>query len=114
MENKPKEDVENKNEDPRMPRQKLGDIEIDSLILGMGKKSFRLNREGGWSGGEKSSEAPFLFDLDGNLYLQKVILTAITAPASPPSGQAYIYLDSTSGNLKVKFSNGTVKDIATP
>lgn len=44
---------------------------------------------------------------------QKIALTdGITAP-STLSGTAYIYVDTSDGDLKVKFGDGTVKTIVT-
>ena len=40
------------------------------------------------------------------------LIDAVTAP-SPATGRALIYVDSADGALKVVFSNGTVKTLAT-
>lgn len=37
----------------------------------------------------------------------------VTAPAATASGVAMIYIDTADGDLKVKFSDGTVKTIVT-
>jgi hypothetical protein len=41
------------------------------------------------------------------------LLDGVTAPSSTPSGFATIYIDGADGDLKIRFSDGTVKTIVT-
>ena len=74
-----------------------------------------------WSGnlfeGWDSSGGPdlmFRVDNAGNIWVERAIyLKESSAPSTPPSNECAIYLDSSDGDLKVKFDDGTVKTLAT-
>lgn len=106
--------IQEQKENKREINKKLDKLEVNSIVLGVGDTAFKLNKEGGWTGREKSTEAPFRFDLEGNVWIEKIRLKTISEPTTPPSGEAHLYLDTTTGNFNIKFSNGVIKTIATP
>ena len=99
-----------KNKDKR----KVGDIIINSLQLGKDAFCFKMSRFGFWAGAKLKADAPLAFDMNGDFWVKKISFKASAVPDSPPGGEAYLYLNVTTGNLDIKFSNGTVKTIATP
>jgi hypothetical protein len=54
--------------------------------------------------------------VDGQASLPKIVTLGppVAAPATPPSGMYYVYVDSADGKLKAKGSNGTITVLASP
>ena len=63
---------------------------------------------------EPTQNLRFRVDNDGNVYADKGIqLKEASVPSQPPSGQCVIWLDSSSGDLRIKFDDNTIKILAT-
>lgn len=63
--------------------------------------------------GEYAQRINNLYPKDGSENMEYITLTSSVSAPAVVSSKAFIYIDSSDGDLKVKFKNGDVQVIAT-